>query len=49
MVLNILIGKENDYDNAIFCIGAEHKLSIIKKISEINNNNEIINWIYNIF
>jgi hypothetical protein len=48
MINNIYnFSKENEYKQAIFCIGAEHKLSLIEKLSKINNN--IINWIYNIF
>ena len=48
MINNIYnFSNENDFNKAIFCIGAEHKLSIIKKISEKSNNENIINWIYN--
>ena len=44
MINNIYnFSKKNEYNKAIFCIGAEHKLSLIKKISEKSNIENIIN------
>jgi hypothetical protein len=48
MIQNIYnYSKENNFQNAMFTIGAEHKISIIKKI--IDMKKEKINWIYNIY
>ena len=49
MIQNIYnYSKENNFKNAIFTIGAEHKISIIKKLTNIKEEKNI-NWIYDIF
>jgi hypothetical protein len=48
MIQNIYnYSKENNFKNAIFTVGAEHKISIIKKITDVKE--EKINWKYDIY
>jgi hypothetical protein len=50
MVKNVYnCGKENNFNNAIFTIGAEHKISIIKKITDMKEERIKINLIYDIY
>jgi hypothetical protein len=50
MIKNIYnYSKENNFNSALFMIGAEHKISIIKKITDMKDDKVKINWIYNIY